>query len=274
MPVLSADGEIEVFPMTALDELHLVNPDGLINNESLFTVIQHVVPAIKNARTVLSPDLDVLFIAMRMATYGDTMDVEGKCTECDDISTHSVMLPALLATVKNIDAVDEITVDGFELKLKPYTLFSQSKLTDYMITIQRAARKLQFIEDNISNAHDIETLNKQTDASDEFKQALSNAVSSSSADLFEIAAESIERITTSNGTLVIKKEHITEWLKTLPAMTYATIRDALSELSKSCIDTSVSYKCSKCKHKNVLEVNFDPANFFGENLQRLSLIAR
>ena len=60
-PRMSADDEIEVFPMNAIDELHFQNPDGLLNNESLVKVLQRTVPGIKDANEIPKPDLDVLF---------------------------------------------------------------------------------------------------------------------------------------------------------------------------------------------------------------------
>jgi hypothetical protein len=68
-------GEVAVYPMTAKDELIFKTPDALLNGEATVTVIQSCVPAIKNAWQMPSIDVDACLIAIRMATYGTTMNV-------------------------------------------------------------------------------------------------------------------------------------------------------------------------------------------------------
>lgn len=68
-------GEYPVFSMTAKDELMLKIPDALINGQAIVDVIQHCMPNIKNAWSIPSLDLDVILIAIRIATYGEKMSV-------------------------------------------------------------------------------------------------------------------------------------------------------------------------------------------------------
>ena len=66
-------GELPVFSMTAKDELMLKVPDALMNGQAIVDVIQHCIPAVKNAWMTPNIDLDVLLIAIRLATYGEMM---------------------------------------------------------------------------------------------------------------------------------------------------------------------------------------------------------
>jgi hypothetical protein len=68
-------GEFPVYSMTAKDELLLKIPDALMNGQAVVDVIQHCVPNIKNAWAIPSIDLDVVLIAIRIATYGEKMTV-------------------------------------------------------------------------------------------------------------------------------------------------------------------------------------------------------
>ena len=63
--------ELPVFPMTAKDELIMRNPDALLNGEAVSQVIQSCVPNVKNARQLLSNDVDALLLAIQGASYGD-----------------------------------------------------------------------------------------------------------------------------------------------------------------------------------------------------------
>ena len=70
---IPSTGELAVYSMTAKDELMLKVPDALMNGQAVVEVIEHCVPAIKNAWMTPSIDLDVLLIAIRLATYGEMM---------------------------------------------------------------------------------------------------------------------------------------------------------------------------------------------------------
>jgi len=69
----SETGEYPVFSMTAKDELMLKVPDALMNGQAVVDVIQNCIPNIKNAWDIPSIDLDVILIAIRLATYGEKM---------------------------------------------------------------------------------------------------------------------------------------------------------------------------------------------------------
>ena len=70
---LSETGEYPVYSMTAKDELMLKVPDAVMNGQAIVEVLQHCLPNIKNAWMVPSIDLDVILIAIRLATYGEKM---------------------------------------------------------------------------------------------------------------------------------------------------------------------------------------------------------
>ena len=70
---LSETEEYPVYSMTAKDELTLKVPDALMNGQAVVDVIQHCMPNIKNAWHVPALDIDIILIAIRLATYGEMM---------------------------------------------------------------------------------------------------------------------------------------------------------------------------------------------------------
>ena len=70
---VSETGEYPVYSMTAKDELMLKVPDAVMNGQAVVDVLQHCMPSIKNAWMTPSIDLDVILIAIRLATYGEKM---------------------------------------------------------------------------------------------------------------------------------------------------------------------------------------------------------
>lgn len=67
------NGEYPVYSMTAKDELMLKIPDALMNGQAVVDVIQNCVPNIKDAWKMPSIDVDLVLIAIRLATYGEKM---------------------------------------------------------------------------------------------------------------------------------------------------------------------------------------------------------
>lgn len=76
-------GEFPVYSMTAKDELTLKVPDALLNGQGIVDVIQHCIPNIRNAWAIPNIDLDVILIAIRIATYGDQMKLPIKFGETE-----------------------------------------------------------------------------------------------------------------------------------------------------------------------------------------------
>lgn len=69
----SETGDYAVYSMTAQDELLLKIPDALMNGQAIVDMIQHCMPNIKNAWHTPAIDIDVILIAIRLATYGEQM---------------------------------------------------------------------------------------------------------------------------------------------------------------------------------------------------------
>jgi len=70
---MTETGELPVYSMTAKDEMMLKIPDALMNGQAVVDVIEHCIPNIKNAWHVPTVDMDIILIAIRLATYGEKM---------------------------------------------------------------------------------------------------------------------------------------------------------------------------------------------------------
>ena len=74
-PKLTEDGEIGVLPMTLQDEIRMNIPDSLYNGESLFELFKSICPDIIDPYEIAMPDVDVLLLASRAATYNKKMTI-------------------------------------------------------------------------------------------------------------------------------------------------------------------------------------------------------
>jgi hypothetical protein len=97
---LSETGDYPVYSMTAQDELLLKVPDALMNGQAIVDVIQHCVPNIKNAWKIPNIDIDVILIALRIATYGEKMAVPVTLDSGEEFE-YSLDLRSLLDNLSN-----------------------------------------------------------------------------------------------------------------------------------------------------------------------------
>ena len=130
---ISETGEYPVFSMTAKDELAFKTPDALINGQSTVDVIQSCIPAIKNAWLMPSLDLDAALIAIRIATYGEFMNVTTKIPNIDEERDFQMDLRPLLDKFNTIEFDDTVYIDDLIITIKPmnYKEFTQNALKTF-----------------------------------------------------------------------------------------------------------------------------------------------
>lgn len=128
---ISETGEYPVFPMTAKDELMMKTPDALLNGQATVDVIQSCVPNIKNAWNIPSIDLDAILIAIRIATYGEKLDVTTLIPGINDSRTFEIDLRVVLDQLINSVYEPEIRIDdNFSIMIRPlsYLEFTSSAI--------------------------------------------------------------------------------------------------------------------------------------------------
>ena len=115
-------GELGIMPMTAKDEIRFKTPDALMNGQGVVDVIESCVPDIKDAWQIKSYDLDTILIAIRIATYGETMEINFNVPGANENVSHTINLPALLEQIKAQKIDTEFTLkDGLKIKVRPLT---------------------------------------------------------------------------------------------------------------------------------------------------------
>lgn len=124
------NGELPVYSMTAKDELVLKTPDALINGQSTVNLIKSCIPAIKDGFAIPSLDLDAILVAIRIATYGETLTITTEIPNTKIEKEYQVNLVELLDTMQTRVWEDRIHSHGFTFMLKPsdYLQFTQAAL--------------------------------------------------------------------------------------------------------------------------------------------------
>lgn len=246
-------GEIPVLPMTAKDELSFKTPDSMMSGQSTVDVIQSCVPNFKNAWKMVNFDTDAVLLAIRIATYGETMDVNYKVPVTNEDMTHTVNLPALLEELARVDIVDEATTKtGFKVKLAPLDYQSLSQ-------IQTAQFEQQKIYSTVTNS----AMSEQ-DKSAQFVKSfkLLNTIN------FGMLVDSITEITTPEGTTVVDKAQIKDFCDNCDAKVINEIQDELAKIRSQAQIKPIRLQSTEDQIKKgaptsyEVPVTFDSSNFF------------
>ena len=246
-------GEIPVLPMTAKDELSFKTPDSMMSGQSTVDVIQSCVPNFKIAWKMVNFDTDAVLLAIRIATYGETMDVNYKVPVTNEEMSHTVNLPALLEDLGRINIVDEATTKtGFKVKLAPLDYQSLSQ-------IQTAQFEQQKIYTTVNNSA-LSEKEKSTQFVKSFK--LLNNIN------FSMLVDSITSITTPEGNTVVDKAQIRDFCDNCDAKVINEIQDELGNIRSQAQIKPIKLQSTEDQIKKgaptsyEVPVTFDSSNFF------------
>jgi len=211
---LDANGEVDVYPMTAADELTMKTPDALLTGESTVKVIQSCVPAIPNAWLIPSMDVDVILIGIRIATYGPKMSITSNVPKTGTKQDNDINLQGILETMKTDLVPNTVQLDnGLKIICKPMNYQQLSLVRRTTFEKQRMAR----------------TLN-DTQMSDEDKQKEFNKIFETLTNInVESLISNIESIVTPEGSVNARAE-IDEFIKNVKLQDVNKIRAKVEEI--------------------------------------------
>jgi len=261
---LPENGELPVFAMTAKDEMLMKNPDALLNGEAVVRVIESCVPNIKNAKEMLSSDVDTLLVAIQGATHGDDIEVKATCDKCESEATGIASVETALGTMGILEDEYVVDINNLSITVRPFTYNSTIKagLTNF-----KSTRSLQALGEIDDDQERLKIFNEN------FQQV--------AALNFDLILDSIASIAGSNDNdedfEVVDREFISEYLNNVDSSVGKAIEDKIADINSIGIQqemmmTCVNPECPENEGKNIDEdedlhtfnakVNFDPVNFF------------
>lgn len=240
-------GDIPVYPMTTRDEITIRTPDALLNGEGVVSIIQSCCPNIKDAWKMPSIDVDATLIAIRIASYGQEMDIDSTCTndKCKAENRHGLDLSILLNSIKSPNYNAPIEVNGLKIKLRPQSYFENNKTS--MSTFEEQ-RVMQVINDE-SISDDVKVI--------KFKEHM-NKLIDINLNIITAGTEYIE----VDGDQVENPEFIKEFYSSADGKIVRTIRDRFDEYAKQAQLPTQRVQCEECSSEYSVEVSFNYVNFF------------
>lgn len=240
-------GEVTVLPMRGADELLLSSPDALMNNTAITSLVSSCVPAIKMPQHLSAPDLDAILIAIRVASNGETMELELPCPKCEGENRFEINLPAVLSTMTTIPEQNPIRLsDDVVVYLRPHEVAVQTKI---LVSVFKETRAAQALDAN-------------PDLDDEEKTAKLGEVMKRLNDmnLFGVINSIIKVVVP--GAEVTQFEYIKEFIDNTDKATLNKIRSGLEKINSMGVDKSIPVQCTHCAHEWTTSIEFNPATFF------------
>jgi hypothetical protein len=243
--VLTGDhSNVPIFSMTGMDEVIMKTPDALFNGEATVKLIESCCPFITDAHEIPSLDVDVLLIAIRIATFGEDMPIETTCKNCGTANEFAVKLPAVLEQYQNKTFSNTLQIEDLTVNLKPLSYKEMTTFNQGNFKLQKTLNQLSSIDDPIVSQKYL----------DEIYQGLAEL----QVDLFLSSIESIQTPTD----LVNDPVFIKEWLTNTVKENYKLIKSKLEDNKEEWRIQSLDTKCVSCGTEEKIDITLDQSSFF------------
>lgn len=247
-------GEYPVYAMTARDEITFKTPDALLNGQSTVDVIQSCMPNIKDAWQTPSIDLDTILVAIRIASFGETIDMTTKVPNTNLVKDFTFNLQNLYDKFIGVEFEDTFKIPGFLIQIKPV---SYKTATQQSLKAFEEQRIFALVGD--ADMQESEKLQKfQTS----FKKLTDINVN--------IMIESVTAIQPDGeDTAVVNPVHLKEFLENCDASVFNGIRDHIEKQKAKFTQAPVEVESTEeereagAPEKYTVPVTFDQSNFFG-----------
>lgn len=243
---LPPNGEVPVFPMTAADEMKARTPDALFNGAAIADIVGSCVPNILDPWKMPVIDMNALLAAIRLASYGEEMEISSNCPECKHLNLITVDLRSILGSIKPFEEGDTFTIGDLTFNVRP---LSYTDLND----INRAT---------FSNQRQINAILTDSGLSEEQQaEGLGNAYRGITDLTMRTIASTIAAIKAADA-LVTDTDQIYDYLINCPKTTYEQIRDNSIKIRNSSDLEPVPVVCENCEHEYTQPFTLDISNFF------------
>ena len=245
-------GEYPVFSMTAKDELIIRTPDALLNGQATVDMIQSCIPNIKNPWMIPSVDLDAILIAIRIATYGERLDVTTVIPGLDENRTYETDLRLLLDRLLSQAFDPLIEIDSnLKIYIRPLTY---KEFTQNAIKSLEEQKILSIVNDDR-----LDDSQKLSMFSDSFKKLTDLTVN--------MVIQSVDKIVIDDQT-VSDPAMIKEFIDNADKMFYKKIIDHLEAQKEKfsippfTVETTAEDRAAGAPNTLQVPITMDSSNFF------------
>jgi len=251
--VMPESGELPVYPMTAKDELMFKTPDALLNGEATVSVIKSCIPNIANPWGMPSIDSDAVLIAIRLATYGETLDINTKVPNIGEERTFQIDLRNLLDQLTSFTFEPFVQInDDMSAEIKPATY---KEFTDNALKTFEEQRIFRLVND-------------ETIPDDKKLAAFSVSFRKLTELTVDLVVNSVACIDTSEGK-VTDKAYIRDFFNNADSSTFEKILKHLEKMKDESRIKPFKVRSTPedieagAPEEYEIPITFDQSNFFG-----------
>ena len=228
------DAEVQVHPMTVLDEIMIKTPDMLFSGKAVQEVFSRCIQDVIKPNKLLARDVDFLLLCLRKVSYGNTLEMEDVHYDCparkkDEEPVSHTYAVDVNVFIKNSTSMDPTTTkQNFFVELP-----NQQKVNMTPIRFEDFVTLMQ-VQDN-----DTRTPEEQVT---ELSRTLSNII------------VNVDEIT--------DKKMIIEWLCNLKPEFLKLLHKRLEDTVQWGPDFKYSYECKDCGQAREVVAPMNPLAFF------------
>lgn len=238
--------EYAVYAMTAKDELMFKTPDALMNGQATVEVIKSCVPAIKDPWLMPSMDLDSVLIAIRIASYGESMEVGTDCPACNHRNEYNLDLLRYLEQAGEFKYQNRLEIDGLVINLRPY---NYREITQAAIKTFEQQKLISLVTDeNLSEEEKVQKFGES------FVKLTELTV--------DVVVKCIDSVETPEG-VVSDRKMIKEFMENTSSNIFNMVNDRITEMKDLMSLKAQNVKCADCEYEFNVELTMDQTNFFG-----------
>lgn len=246
-PKGTIDGDpanLPVFGMNAMDELMYKNPDALFSGEATVSVIQSCIPAIKDPWKISQLDIDAVLIGIRIATYGESLDMTYKCEGCKEEQARSFNLLTAIEYFNSLSYNSTVEIEPLTFHMRPLTY---KEATDLQIQAYRLQKTLEAQAGSLAEEDQMKKI-------DEFYRTFARLQS-------ENLVKQISSVE-ADGDVVTSQQEIVDFIKNSERIYYDGLTKHIEEVKKSWRIPPQPVQCESCEHKQTVTVSLDASIFF------------
>ena len=240
------NGELPIYPMTAIDEISYRTPDALYNGTAVMNVIKSCVPNILDPWVIPAVDFDAILASIRIASYGHSMEIDTTCPKCEETASYSLDLRTVLDQLKSPDYSKSVDIGDLKVFFKP---LSYKQINENSV--------IQFEEQKLASVLEDMEMDEE-----EKLQRLSTAFANMTELTVKALAQNINYIQTPEG-IVQEEEYINDFLHNCDRDIYNRIRDYVIGMKDDNELKPLQIKCQECEHEYEQPFTLDMSNFFG-----------
>lgn len=227
------DGELHVYPMTAIDELVMKSVDKVFSGQAVKEIFGRCIPGVTNPGALSAKDVDFLLVALRKVSYGPEFAITYK-HDCEDAkdNEYTSSLDSFIQSTKVINPVTKrdqfahTLPNGQIVNFKPATY-------DDILKVYQTQYSLE-----MSGAE-----NEQPEA------ALERVLESVAILIGDVDG------TSDRGAVI-------EWMRAIPVLWLRDISTAAQKTTSWGVTFEVPIKCRDCGEELVVPTPLNPISFF------------